>query len=58
MGGSLGRCGEVGQSPWEHGVIIEGHSGVEWRGCPGGWWDGTVPWEGGGVERVPWRVEG
>lgn len=37
---------------------MEGYSGVEWGGCLGGWWDGTVPWEGGGVKRVPWRVEG
>lgn len=44
MGGSLGRCGEVGQGPWEHGGIIEGHSGVEWGGCPGGMvgWDSSL----------------
>lgn len=32
-------------------------SGVGWRGSLGRWWDGTGPWEGRGVKRVPWRME-
>lgn len=60
-GGWRGRRAPREEVGWDRSLgtwwIIEGHSGVEWGGCLGGGWDGTIPWEGGRVERVPWRVE-